>query len=474
MVRCSRQLAAACVILTVAGWPARAQPASDQPSEDRFLQQQRLADEQLHKQRQELAPLESLLDLQWGGWLDYYMFHFGDGVQKSRFVNRPGLALWGRARIDDGAHEVFARMKLRYTHFREGDQLDRQEDWVGPELDQGWYQIDVGRAFRLNKPSDPVQLNVRIGRQPVQFGTGYALDLPLDAVLLDGKLWDFRVTGLFGKSLLNYPNIDRSEPVYIHMDRLFYGVQVAYERFQKHVPFVYALWNNDRTDERPSMWAQNYSYDSFYLGFGSRGEVAHNLNYWAEMVFESGHDYGDKSFLARDYIRAMGWDVGLEKLFDLPMRPRLVGEYMFASGDGDRLYSPTNAAGGNRSGTSDTSFVGFGFRNTCIAAAPTLSNMHVWRAGASLSPLEKFELFRDLEIGTDWFLYHKNRSRAAISDPTADMFEGHVGWEMDYLVNWRLASDLSWTLRWGSFFPGSAFSDQGTRCFLFTGLTWSF
>lgn len=466
-------LPAAVLVLLAVGQIGRGQQP-DAEAESRFLRQQRVIDEQLREQRAELAPIQSLLDWQWGGWIEYYVFHFDDGVQSSRVVQRPGLSIWTRLRIDDGAHELFARLKLRYTYFNAGDQIDRRQDWWGPNIDQAWYQIDVGRAFRLSKPADPYQLRARIGRQTVVFGTGYALDMPMDAVLLDASLHDLRVLGLFGKSIGSFPNVDRSDPVDSHSNRLFYGVQLAYEGWQRHVPFVYALWNNDRTDERPRDFFQNYSYDTFYVGTGARGELAHNLNYWVEGVFESGHSYGDRCFRQRDCVEAFGWDVGIEKLFDVPTRPRLVGEYMFASGDRDRLFSPTSAAGGNRGDRRDTSFVGFGFRDTGISLAPTMSNLHVWRLGGSLSPLERIELFRDLEIGANWFLYHKNHARAAISDPLADNFNGYVGWEMDYFINWRLASDLAWTMRWGTFFPGSAYSDQSTRHFLFTGLTWSF
>jgi len=448
--------------------------ARDDEAARRFLQQQRLLDDQLRQQRQAAAPLQSVFDFQWGGWLDYYYFNFSDGAQASRVSHRPELAVWTRARIDDGAHELFARMRLNYYYFHPGDEYERQEDWVGPAFDQLWYQIDVGKALRLTQPADPVQLKTRIGRQTVQFGTGYALDLPMDAVLLDAKLRDLRVLGLFGKSILNYPNIDRSEPVDSHMDRLFYGVQLAYEGWQRHVPFVYALWNNDRTDERPKYYFQDFSYDSLYLGFGSHGEIVHDLNYWAEGVFESGHDFGDGEFIHKDYIEAFGWDLGVEKLFDVPTRPRLVAEYMFASGDAGRRFSPTNAIGGNRGDHKDSSFVGFGFRDAGMALAPTLSNLHIWRVGGALAPLERWEFFRNLEIGTNWFLYHKNQSRGAISDPLANEFEGYVGWEMDYFINWRLSSDLSWTLRWGEFFPGAAYMDQSWRHFLFTGITWSF
>jgi hypothetical protein len=448
--------------------------ARDDQGAQRFLQQQRLLDDQLRQKRQEVAPLQAVFDFQWGGWLSYNYFNFGDGVQGSRVSHRPELAVWTRMVADGGAHELFARMRLNYYYFRPGDEYERQEDWVGPEFDQLWYQIDVGKALRLTQPTDPLQLKVRVGRQTVQFGTGYALDLPMDAVLLDAKLHDVRVLGLIGKSIRNFPNIERDAPVHSHMDRMFYGVQLAYEGWQRHVPFVYALWNDDRTEERPKYWFQDFSYDSFYLGFGSRGAIVHNLNYWAEGVYESGHDFGDGEFIHKDYIEAFGWDLGIEKLFDVPTRPRVSAEYMFASGDAGRMFSPTNAIGGNRGDHKDSGFNGFGFRDAGMALAPALSNLHVWRVGGALAPLERFEFFRDLELGTNWFLYYKNQARGAISDPLADEFNGYVGWAMDYFINWRLSSDLAWTLRWGEFFPGAAYTDQGWRHFLFTGVTWSF
>jgi hypothetical protein len=439
-----------------------------------FLQRQRTIDEQLRKERLDLAPVSTAMDFQWGGWFEYYLFHFDDGVQSSRKVQRPGLTLWTRMTFDDGAHEIFARVRLRYTHFKAGDEIRDQRDWWGPNFDRAWYRIDVGRALRLTQPSDPYQLQARIGRQSVLFGTGYVLDLPLDAVVLEGQLHDFRLLGLLGKTFSSQPNIDRSEPVNSHMHRHLFGVQLSYEGWDRHQPFVYALWNDDKTDERPKTWNQDYGYDTFYLGLGTRGELLRNLTYWTEAVYESGRSHGQGDFLRRIPVKAYAWDVGLEYLFDMPMRPRVSAEYMFASGDGDRVLSPTNAEGGHVLDCKDTSFVGFGYRDTGIAAALLPSNLHVWRAGASLAPLEKYWLFKDFEIGTNWFLYHKNKSSGAVSDFTADRGAGYVGWEMDYFLNWRLASDVSWTTRWGVFFPGDAYRDRSTRHFIFTGLTWSF
>lgn len=474
MQRARRSNRALVLGAVASAWIASFAYAQDGVASENLIQQQRAIDQQREERRKNAAPLDSLVDWQWGGWIDYYVFHFDDGFQKQRVLQRPGFAAWTRLSLDQGAHELFARVRLTFDYYNPGDQFDRQQDWRGPNFDRAWYEIDVGKAFRLNQPSDPLQTKVRIGRQEVVFGTGYALNLPLDSVLVDGKIYDFRVTGLFGKTIGSYPNVDTSEPVDSHSARRFFGVQAQYEGFDKHQPFAYFVWNDDYTDERPQDALQNYSYDTQYFGFGSRGEVVHNLNYWTEWVFESGRSYGDGDFLQRDVVKGWGWDIGVEKLWDVPMRPRISGEYMFASGDADRLFSPSNANGGNRGDRLDTSFVGFGYRDTGISLGPTNSNLHIWRLGGEFQPLESVEMFRDMELGTNWFLYHKHHRRAAISDGGADMFDGFVGWEMDYFINWRLASDISWTIRWGMFFPGDAFSDQSSRSFLFTGLTWSF
>lgn len=464
--------------LVLAGWLACA-AATGQPSQsdalDRFIKQQREIDKQLERDRVEVAPIESLVDFQWGGWVDYFFMSYDDGQQESRVAHRPGTALWTRISIDGGAHEIFARMRLRYSYFRPGDEgAARQEDWFGPEFDQLWYQVDWGKALRLAAPGDPFQVTTRVGRQTVQFGTGFVLDLPMDAVLIDARLYDVRVQGLLGRAIRNLPNVVRDNAVESHSDRNFAGMQLSYEGWEQHVPFVYWLLNDDRTKERPKDPFQDYSYDSFYLGGGAAGEIVKDLRYWGEGVMQFGRSFGDGAWRSRDYIEAWGWNAGIEKLWHTAWRPRLSFEYMFGSGDADRIYNAVGSRGGNRSGTPDRGFSGFGFRDTGLALAPTVTNLHIFKVGGSVTPFEKVQLLREMELGTNWFLYVKNQGRGAISDSTADNFDPYVGWGMDYFVNWRLTSDLAFTIRCGTFFPGQAYSDQDTRYFLLTGLTWSF
>ena len=316
-------------------------------------------------------------------------------------------------------------------------------------------------------------MRLKVGRDLVQLGTGLALWDTLDHVWLEGQYGDFEVAGLAGRSVGSNFDPDILRPL-DRSRRVFFGAQFRYLGFERHRPFAYVLWQRDHNRETFPTPLQEYDYDSFYVGLGAVGELMPNLRYSTEWVYESGHSYGDRRFLHQNVVRAWAFDLELEYLFDCRTSPRASIEYMFGSGDPDRLESPTSSIGGNRGDYQDRSFVGFGYRDTGLSFAPAISNIHIWRAGASFFPFEGEPVVDRLELGTNWFLYWKNRRSGALSDPTADEQSGYAGWEMDYYANWALTNDLNWTVRYGLFFPGKSFSDQTTRTFLLTGVTWSF
>ncbi|MFQ5414952.1 MAG: alginate export family protein [Phycisphaerae bacterium] len=461
-----------CVVVSAAA----AQPATRAHDPHAFVNQQRSVQERIAAQRaRELGAAGSAL-FDYGGWYSQHGFLFDDGIESSRTLRRHDLRLWGRLTVDRGAHEFYARGRLSLLDFNAGDAFDGNDDDIeGPNLERGYYRVDLRRALADRNRALPDDINIiaKVGRDLARFGTGLALATPLDHVLVRATIRDVEVTGLFGRTVGSSRDIDLSRTA-TRMRRRFAGAEVRYRGFERHEPFAYALWQRDHNSERRATLFQRFDYDSMYIGLGSSGELRKDLRYQAELVYEGGKGFGNRQFLRRSKVRAWAADVELEYLFRGPHKGRVSVEYLFGSGDGGRRISPTDSRGGNSRGFTDTSFVGFGYRDTGLSFAPRFSNLHMWRAGASLFPMPDDTRFARLEVGTDWYVYYKHHHTGAVSDPTVDVASGQLGWEMDYYVNWEVTADLAWTTRFGVFFPGRALADRTTRTFLLVGVTWSF
>lgn len=449
--------------------------ARGQQEPESFTLRQRALDEEVRTAHREEPGTSAGTRLDYGGWYSFHLLIFDDGVESSRTLRRHDLRAWSRLTLDEGAHEFYFRVRESYSDFNTGDAYDgNDDDWEGPNLERGYYRFDLGRAARRYGWGDPgFDLNFKAGRDLVEFGTGLALSTPLDHVALTLSASGIHWTGLAGRTPGSSPDIDLSRRT-TRTRRALFGSELRYTGVPNHEPFAYVLWQRDHNRDALPHPVQDFDYDSFYAGVGASGEAAKNVRYATEWVYESGHSFGHRRFLDNDVIRAWAWDVELEYLAPGPHQARVSVEYIFGSGDADRLGSPTDAVGGNRGDRDDAGFVGFGYRDMGLSLAPRASNLHVWRAGASFRPWPDQPRLERLELGTNGFLYHKHHRSAALSDPTADRGSGFVGWELDTFANWQLGPDVSWTVRFGAFFPGSAFSDQTTRTFLLTGVTWSF
>lgn len=460
-------------------WPctASAQMQLDSGAQQMsFIDRQRNLARENEARLQENLPAAQKIRVDYGGWYNNYYFLFDDGFDSSRTLRQYELRLWMSLSADRGIHEGYARMRMTYLDWNSGDSYTGNDDDLnGPNLERGWYQFDIAKALQLYENfNSPLGARVKIGRDLVNTGTGYAISLPLDHVQFQSDLFGFETTMLYGRTPGSTPNIDTSRPVQDHSNRDFWIIEERYKGWDSHEPFVYIAWQEDHTREDPPNLFQNYKYDSRYIGWGSTGELVDNLKYGTEWVIERGSSYGDRRFLYTNDIKAWAFDQRLDYYFRHKMKPVISAEYMFASGEPTRLGSPTNAEGGVSNGYVDHSFVGFGFRDTGISFAPRLSNIHIWRLGGTFRPFPDVEVVRDLELGSDFYLYWKNKSVAAVSDVLADERSGYLGWEMDYYANYRIFSDLSYTVRFGTFFPGEAYSDTSPRTFLLTGITWSF
>ena len=454
--------------------------AAQQGPSSAFLQQQQAIEQEVRDEFNRDLPAEQKVDFDYGGWYSMHFFLWDDGIESSRTYRRNDLRLWSSLSLDQGAHQFYARGKLQYHDFNSGDSYDGNDnDWLGPDLDRGFYQFDLRQAARAyRKERLDYTVRAKVGRDFTEFGTGLALSQSLDQLLLTFENEKWQVQGLGAMSIHSSDDIDTTRPDAGRSERVFWGTQIKYLGLDKHEPFVYFLSNDDQHGESPCDVLRDYKYDSYYLGLGSTGELLRDLRYSTEWVLEGGHSYDDRRSIfdshRRANIEAWAWDAMVEYLPRWQYRPRFTGEYLFASGDGNRHGSPTDVRGGQRRGGDDSSFSGFGYRDTGLSFGPRLSNVHIWRTGAAFSPFEKIKGLKRMEVGTDWFLYAKHHRDGAVSDPTADEHSGYLGWEMDYFVDWRITSDVAWTARLGTFFPGESFSDETTRTFFLTGVTWSF
>ncbi|HOD80920.1 MAG: hypothetical protein BWX88_00636 [Planctomycetes bacterium ADurb.Bin126] len=410
-----------------------------------------------------------------GGWLNFALFKFDQPGTEMRTLRQYQARVWGDANYR-GIHRFYVRGLTEYDDWNHGDEPFHGDDWVEPRLERGWYQFDLGQMIRNASGKAPdLGFRVRVGRDYTTIGTALALATPLDMVRFDLEARDWQFMAFLGKTIRSELNIDRSPNIRSEQRRCFWGAQFTWLGLEDHQPFVYFLNNQDNSEPDPDDPAQAYEYTSRYVGIGSTGRFfIPNLHYSTELVGEWGKTYSDTATENRDRIEAMAFDFMLEYFFDLPTRPRVMAEYIFATGDNDRLVGSGTTVGGNMPGTKDHAFNGFGFRDTGLVLAPEVSNLNAYVLGASFFPLEHIKLFRRLELGTKVFFFQKAARNGALSDVPAQTNARWVGWEWDLFANWQITSDLIWSIRYGAFQPGDAFVDNGCGQFLYTGFTLSF
>ena len=456
------------------GLVCAALPAARAPAQE---EGRRVYNEQLRVALDEQAPEAREVGFDAGGWFNFAYFTYNDPpAGTDRTLRQYELRGWASASIE-AVHRFYVRGLLRYDDW---NAHTNPKAWEGDDfqehLERAWYQFDLGQMIRNQTGQAPAtDLKVKVGREFATIGTAFVLSMPLDLVQMDLKVGEWEFMTLLGKAIHDSDNIDSSPFIATHQDRCFWGVQAAYNGFDRHRPFVYFLNNQDNSDPHPDDPDQEYEYTSRYVGGGSTGSLfLPHLRYQAELVGEWGRTYSDGVRAGRDQIEAMALDALLEYLFPCRRHPKVSVEYVFASGDSDRQTSSSATVGGNRPDTDDHAFNAFGFRDTGIAFAPRVSNLHMYSLGASFFPLEEIALLEKMELGSKVFFFHKAASGGPISDAAADRDSRWLGWEWDVYCNWRITSDLTWTIRYGAFQPGEAFTNDTCRQFLYTGVTFSF
>jgi len=448
--------------------------AAAQPRPEAVFQRQEFFERDIRMRIERDVPSDQVGLVEWGGfYVPSYTFY--DDIDGGHaHVTFQDLRLWTQIQMDD-VHRIFARMELVYQDYAAGDaQGFRQHDLLGPNLDVGYYELDLTAAARKYWDTDwPVRVLGRGGRQYIEVGRGIALGEVLDAGLFIVEAADWGFTGFAGRNIESTDNIDRSAPTFTRSRRTVYGGEFRYKGIDSHEPYAYFVIQRDWSDEKPPFAVQDWRYDSQYYGVGSRGSLAPRWRYELESVWQTGDSYAHLQSNDPEPIRAYAFNAQVDWYPEHPLDPVLTGEYGYASGDGDRQQA-TTAFFGNAAGTEDDAFQGFGYVNSGLALGARFTNLQFVRLGGQFTPYEKKTDAGRIDVGMDYYWLFKADPDGPISDFRATDTSGDVGQEIDIFLEWRIFSDLSWTIRYGRFFPGQAYPDRKPRDYLYTGLNFSF
>jgi hypothetical protein len=421
-----------------------------------------------------------------GGFANYTFIYLTDRDDNSRTLNQFETTVFGRF-VFDAAHTVFVRGRFRNQQFSPGDSFDgRGDGWRKPFLDRYWYEFDARNMIAANEGRTvDWNINFRGGRQFVDFGAG----LVFSEVLLGG-----RITGEFGNGLAIHgiagltpgdeavTDFDSSRDEFNRdTKRGLFGGMIEYTTPSDDVFYGFGVYSPDFNDDPQRIRGipgavADFEYNAAYVGVGANGSFTSQLLYLAEFVYQFGESRSDPfqggGLQSEEDISAFAARGGLTWVFRDANRSQIKFDTAFASGDDDRLFSTTDTVFGNRPGTDDNAFNSLGFVQTGLAFAPALSNLMLFRAGASTFPFYGTTDFNQLQLGIDVILTAKLDQDAPIEEITED--KTYLGTEIDFTANWRLTSDFTLNARYGMFFPGPAIIRNHTRHFVFFGATLSF
>ncbi|MFN7182353.1 MAG: hypothetical protein ACK4NF_06730, partial [Planctomycetota bacterium] len=356
--------------------------------------------------------------LDWGGWLrsNFYLDSLPP-IENARLYSIDELKFWfnidfkGKIKcdgvkkcdedaLDRSSHILYGRFQERFTFFdNEGDSLGSPTtDWRGPDVDIFYYRLNIP----FQKPG--ANFNLVVGRKYFYLGEGLTLFNKLDGIEVGLRFSQYISLNTFlAKTIRTTDDFDYLRPRHSLSDRFFLGAQISTSVFPKNPVEIYYLQQLDRNPDKFTNPAQDFLYDSWYLGFRSTGKLLlPELIYSFEFVWEGGRSSSRNVKGATSSINA--W-ANIVKLEYVPNKfiSRIFLSNFWGSGDADRV-SPRTSALGSAPGTTDTALGYFGFVPTGLAFFPYLSNIILTKGGFILKPFyDETSSLKDLSIGLTFY-----------------------------------------------------------------------
>jgi hypothetical protein len=387
-----------------------------------------------------------------------------------------------------GGHKVFGNLRFLYSQYYNSE--NSNNGYLNPIGNRYWYQFDLGDWQRANEgAAGPFDFNIRAGRQFITWNSGlvWSNDIYGAKMRASWEALSFEsVVGVSARSGLY--DFDTSRPNYdSDTNRHVWGIRGQYEISPELSPFVSYFVQRDHNDETMSLPApfgtMEFGYDSQYLSFGTDGSIGNQFLYMLEICHESGTGYSRPVLGGQTQNKIDAWAGVLNMVYLLrdDQLTRVEMTLGFGTGDGERLTS-SSTAGAPPPGKDDRQFNSFGYVNTGLALAPSMSNLLMARVGASTGIPINPRRPDDLRIGADFFLLGKTRVKGVLMTgapiSVRSSHSRYVGWECDFRVDWRITSDVSFNFRYGLFVPNggnpAADQDDQVRQFVYGGISYAF
>ncbi|MCH2138370.1 MAG: alginate export family protein [Phycisphaerales bacterium] len=392
--------------------------------------------------------------------------------------------------VVDGGHRFFGNLRFLYNQY-DVHRGSNEDGFLIPYGNRYWYEFDLKGLQRATEGgAGDVGLKIRAGRMFSNWNSGAIYSNDLYGVRMRGDWEQWSWEAIFGRTASSgFYDFDPGRPSYdSNTNRLLYGVRGAYAVGSDLELFVSNFWQRDHNDPNVQtvdiggiVYQHDFTYNSQYLSLGGSGTVGPEFLWTAEFIHETGR--GTSRMQIQPDLTALqttedisAW-AGVVNMAWTPSgiatRPRMDATIAFGTGDNDR-FTAAGSMAGNTPGTQDRSFQSLGYVNTGLAAAPTLSNLMMLRVGASTGVAIDPRRPDALRMGLDVFVYGQQDSNAPMSIPTGS--GTFAGWALDGKVDWRLTSDVSFTVRGGVYFPppGVAPAADFTRHFVYGGFTYAF
>ncbi len=422
----------------------------------------------------------------WGGSIGFSLYGIDDAESKSHTLRQTDARAWTKVELD-GRHRFFARLKLRYDDWNAGDDFDGQgDDLREPIGERWWYEFDAAGSAAA---ADGWNLNARVGKQHLEIGNGVALSATLIGARVELSLGSFVLGVLAADTPANdFVDFDASRPSFDTNTKRRFLAATLERRGGAVTPFAHVVRQIDRNDRDfatfqdglGQLYDTSFDYDSTYFGAGARGPLGEQSTWRVELDLESGRALsspisaaGAPTTQSHESIDAFALAGGASWMFGDARASRVDLDFVVASGDSDRLDSADTFAG-NVTGSVDRAWNGFGFLDTGIALAPDPSNLATLELALETSPFSGDESWRRLRALASLYLFGKLDPDAPINLPTVD--KRFVGAELDIGCEWNIRSDLTFSMRYGLFMPGSAMppGEDGSRQILYGGVTYAF